>query len=130
MLSSNLCCRFETVPHCEKKRSTSPPEVGCVIKNSTLSWNGEGARDCHHSCKAFGPFISTTLQRMYRLQCSAISGRGDKYHLQMTFNITENFHVFNFPHLSKSLNVWKAWGKQGGGGPSGRVGEELTGFYF
>ena len=25
MLSSNLCCRFETVPHCEKKRSTSPP---------------------------------------------------------------------------------------------------------
>ena len=37
MLSSNLCCRFETVPHCEKKRSTSPPEVGCVIKNSTLS---------------------------------------------------------------------------------------------
>ena len=41
MLSSNLCCRFETVPHCEKKRSTSPPEVGCVIKNSTRSWNGE-----------------------------------------------------------------------------------------
>ena len=34
MLSSNLCCRFETVPTCEKKRSTSPPEVGCVIKNS------------------------------------------------------------------------------------------------
>ena len=79
MLSSNLCCRFETVLHCEKKRSTSPPEVGCVIKNSTLSWNGEGARDCHHSCKAVGPFISTTLQRMYRLHCSAISGTSDMH---------------------------------------------------
>ena len=27
MLSSNLCCRFETVPHCEKKRSTSESET-------------------------------------------------------------------------------------------------------
>ena len=74
MLSSNLCCRFETVPHCEKKRSTSPPEVGCVIKNSTLSWKGEGARDCHHSCKVVEPLISIVLQRVYKLHCSAISG--------------------------------------------------------
>ena len=36
--SSNLCCRLETVPHCEKKRSTTPPEAGCVIKKHTLSW--------------------------------------------------------------------------------------------
>ena len=78
MFSSNLCCRFETVPHCEKKRSTSPPEVGCVIKNSTLSWKGEGARDCHHSCKAVRPFISTALQRMYKLHCSAISRTSDR----------------------------------------------------
>ena len=26
-MSSNLCCRLKTVPHCEKKGSTSPPEV-------------------------------------------------------------------------------------------------------
>ena len=27
--ASNLCCRLEMVPHCEKKRSTSPPKAGC-----------------------------------------------------------------------------------------------------
>ena len=60
----------------------------------------------------------------------ASAGRGHKYDLQMTFSITQEFNVFNFPDLSKSLNVWKAGGKQGGGGPGGREGEELTGFYF
>ena len=78
MLSSNLCYRFETVPHCEKKCSTSPPEVGCAIKNSTLSWKGEGACECHRSCKAVGPFRSIALQRMYKLQCSAIPGTSDR----------------------------------------------------
>ena len=33
-MSSNLCCRLELVPHCEKKRSTSPPEVGCAVKHA------------------------------------------------------------------------------------------------
>ena len=36
---------------------------------------------------------------------------------------------FNIPDLLKSLNLWNP-GKQGGGGPGGRVGEELTGSYF
>ena len=64
--------------NCSKKRSTSPPEVGCIIKNITLSWKGEGARDCHHSYKAVGPFISVALQRMYRLHCFAISATLDR----------------------------------------------------
>ena len=45
MLSSKLCCHLETVLDCEKKHSTSPLEVGCIIKNSTLSGKGQGARD-------------------------------------------------------------------------------------
>ena len=42
MLSSNLCYRLEIMPHREKKRSTPPLEVGCVIKNCTLSERTEG----------------------------------------------------------------------------------------
>ena len=29
--ASNLSCRLGIVPHCEKRRSTSPPDVGCVM---------------------------------------------------------------------------------------------------
>ena len=54
----------------------------------------------------------------------------------MTFGVTETvqkkINVFNISDLLKCKNVWnpKVGGKEGGGGPGGRAGEELESFYF